>query len=97
MRAYFDAITKTGSSGRQFWCSSSANLVSTFFAPRSYRILDSSIHGQGGSFVVQLESSNRGGSPVVANWNVYVDKEKNAAAARRLPGGYCIALISEDR
>ncbi|MFB2972082.1 hypothetical protein ACE1CD_24245 [Aerosakkonema sp. BLCC-F183] len=99
VQAYFDDITKRGSSGVAYWCSSSSDFVSTFYAPRAYRILSSSIYGNGGSFVVQLEASNRGGSPVIANWNVYVDKEKSREAAKKpwLPGGYCIKLISEVR
>jgi len=96
VQKYFNTIINDDNyAGDKYWCSSSKDLVSRFFAPTRYRIISGSAYKTGGSYTVQLHSSNKGGQPIVARWSVYVQKEKNATRAQGLPYGYCIALISE--
>lgn len=95
LQHYFAEVINRGNSGLNLWCSYSSDKQSTFFAPRAYRVQGSTIapNGSGGSFRVQIDSSNRGGSPITANWLVIIERESNPAKARQLYGGWCISDI----
>jgi hypothetical protein len=94
---YMDAVVNRGSSGYEYWCSQSVQFQSSFFSPRSWRLLDTHTapNGSGGSFTIQLDSSNKGGSQITASWLIVVEKEKNKTRAKNLPGGWCVTNLWE--
>lgn len=83
---YLDDITQKGSSGYGYWCQSSQELLSSLYAARSYQILDEFESDSSASYTVRIESSTKGGFPVVSNWSIYMKEESN---------NWCIALLSE--
>lgn len=106
---YFHRVINQGYSGGTLWCASSEILETSFFSPRSYEILNITEHGQGASATVRIESSNRGGQPIINNWSFYLKKEQTtternylqqnspvtAQAWRNSIGGWCVAMINE--
>jgi hypothetical protein len=83
---YIFNITK-GNGGYDYFCNES--YPSSFFAPRSATILQTNIYqgGQDGNVVIRLDSSNKGGMNITADWTLYMEKEA---------GKWCIKLISEN-
>ncbi|WP_099065892.1 hypothetical protein [Nostoc linckia] len=98
LEAYFNAAITEGSDGSDRWCSQSGSLQESLFSPRSYRILGVQKHGTAASpsyrFQTTVESSTRGGSPVINNWGFYVMKEENKTKAKSLPDGWCLGFIA---
>lgn len=90
LEAYFQATVNGGSRGYEYWCSKSADFRSSLFAPRGWQILKAD-NDYG---LVRVDSSNKGGSQVTANWNFYLDKETDPKHTG-LPRGLCISLMSE--
>lgn len=69
---------KNGRSGTQYWKDS--NLEKRFFAVRSYQILAVNYEPSfpdNISATIRVESSNKGGSPIVTDWTVYLDRTGN--------------------
>lgn len=93
---YIDSITNKGYSGTYYWCSQHEQFKSSFFAPKSARILDVSEYGKGASATIQLESTNQGGIPIRGNWKILMEKERKPERAKDFPGGWCIVLISKN-
>lgn len=92
---YLDDVVNKGNSGTSYWCSQSKDLESSFFSPRSARILKVS-EGKTTSIVtIQLDSSNKGGMPITNNWEIYLEKEQDASLANSLPGGFCVGMIGK--
>lgn len=89
---YLNEIINKGNSGTTSWCSESKDLESSFYAPRSAKILDIFASETLGSATIQLDSSNKGGMQITNNWKIYLKKETNASSS----GGWCISLISKN-
>lgn len=106
---YFPQVIDQGYSGESLWCAEYEILASSLFAPRSYEILSISENNRGASAIARIESSNRGGQPIINNWSFYLNKGAttgereyrkqnspvSAQAWRNSVGGWCISLISE--
>jgi hypothetical protein len=90
---YLNYITTKGGtgSGTGYFCKETENLASSLFSPTDYKILDVSEHGENASASVRISSSNKGGSPIVADWNFYI--KKGEAIIDHQKGGWCIALL----
>ncbi|MEB3279008.1 MAG: hypothetical protein VKK42_08845 [Lyngbya sp.] len=93
MNAYLNYIANKGMSGYGYWCKSSESLMSSLFSPRSFQILDVMEYGNSASATVRIDSSNKGGLPITVNWDFYLKKEPSLVEG--LPGGWCIALMSD--
>lgn len=89
LEQYFETAM-AGKTGESFWCP--GENISSLFSVRSYKLLreeDAPFFGEGGKLmVVQVESSNQGGSPIVQNWNFALEQKE---------GRYCIDDIYEPR
>ncbi|MBC1225447.1 hypothetical protein GNF10_35340 [Nostoc sp. UCD121] len=87
MNSYIQLVL-SGEKGDKYFCSPED--VSTFFAPRSAKVLNigdeytSAGGGRGAYVTVQMESSNKGGSPIINNWKFVMQKSK---------GTWCIGTI----
>lgn len=106
---YFRSVVDQGYSGDSYWCASSEILTSSFFAPRSYQILNLLDSPQFADATVRIESSNRGGQPIISDWSFYLKREQtvterdyrqqhspvSARAWNQSVGGWCVALINE--
>lgn len=79
----FFSAQKKGLSGEDYFCDK--DFVTTFFAVRNYEIVDD-LEGIGINYTVRVESSTRGGIPIIKLWSISVLEEK---------GKYCISIISE--
>lgn len=92
---YLNYITTKGGSGSGtgYFCKETENLASSLFSPREYKILDVSDFGESASASVRINSSNRGGSPIVADWSFYMKKGESVIGY--IKGGWCLSLISE--
>ncbi len=106
---YFTETIGRGGSGQGYWCQEYLSLESSLFAPRSYEILNvhTAPNGRGGSVTARIESSNRGGQPVIANWSFAVMKGQTvseyeykkdnspvtAEVFRKQVGGWCLASV----
>jgi hypothetical protein len=72
MKSWLKAI-EHGEADRHFWTDPS--LADSFYAPRSHEILNSlKIDDSNIIFTVRLDSSTKGGQPVIANWSVWMKK-----------------------
>lgn len=97
---YLNYITTKGGtgSGTAYFCKETEELASSLFSPRSYQILDiSEFPGEGGvshaSATVRIDSSNKGGSQITADWSFYM--KKGPGIIQGLPGGWCMKLIND--
>jgi len=59
-----------GKSISEYWCPQFSALQSHLFSPRTFQILDESEKRAGNMamYTVRIESSNRGGMPIINNW-----------------------------
>ena len=100
LKGYFDSIVKGGGLGSN-WCADRTLVQTEFFAPTKYEILgkpDSSqlyseefgAYWSGHS--VRLWSSNKGGSPIVKDWQISMKWSEKMYAP---PGvlSWCINLV----
>lgn len=97
LEGYMNAVVNQGKSGYDFWCSKSEGARLSFFAPRSWDLLDSHIAGSGqaAAFTVQLDSSNRGGVQITTNWAVVLEREQSKTKGRVPPGNWCVSMVLE--
>lgn len=111
-RIYFDEIINYGGSGEGLWCTTSESFQSALFAPRNYRTLNVRLapNGSSGSVTARINSSNKGGQPIITDWVFVVKKgqtvgERNyrelkspvsANAYRKMVGGWCLSLLFEN-
>jgi predicted Zn finger-like uncharacterized protein len=85
INSFFDSQSK-GESGSAFFCN--RIFAVRLFAVRSWKILDPKSDS---CFTVRVESSNKGGSPIVVLWQVCLDKrDKNAGISAE---NYCVMLL----
>lgn len=94
LNTWINAITKEGDDGTRYWCSQYAILQSSLFAPRKVEILDYFTSGDIARVKLRIESSNKGGQAIIADWSLGMTKEEDAERAKQLPGGWCIADLS---
>jgi hypothetical protein len=94
---YMDSLINQGRSGEEYFCSQYKALQQSFFAPRSWRLLneETAPDGVSGNFTIQLDSSNKGGAQITANWFMVVTKEEDIHKSQQLPGGWCVASVWE--
>lgn len=69
------------------YCFCNNLVVTKLFAPRSWEIVDKFIHDDLARFTVRIESSNRGGLPVVLLWDVYTKRTKG--------NDFCIGIFTQ--
>ena len=69
---YLDSITTSGLSGTARWCSEKEILSTSLFSPRSYEIIDFKETGDTANATVRIESSNKGGMPIIQNWSFFL-------------------------
>lgn len=74
LTSYLDSITTSGSSGTMRWCSEQEILSTSFFSPRSYEIVEFRETGESANATVRIESSNKGGMPIIQNWKFFLSK-----------------------
>ena len=89
---FLDEITTTSSDGTSSWCKSKEILISTLFSPRAYTILNFNETNNSFYASVRIESSNRGGSPIISTWSFYGNKEPAMVYAAS-NHGWCVAHI----
>ncbi len=110
-QVYFDEVINRGGSGNSLWCTTNEASQSALFAPRSYQVLNVHLapNGSGGSVTARINSSNRGGQPIIANWVFAVTKGQTigerdlkaqnspvtAQQYRKGVGGWCMAMMFE--
>ncbi len=95
IKGYLDAIV-SGESGDGFFCDKQS--VSTFFAPRDYKILKVKMFDTVGSAVVRLDSSNQGGSQVTNFWEFYLKRgnpQYSYSIGEAGKYGICLSFISK--
>jgi hypothetical protein len=91
---YLDDVTETGSSGTAMWCKSSEAVITSLFSPRNYEVL-STLPGDNSFFAtVRIESSNRGGSSIIKDWDFAIHKDQAMINSPTFYG-WCITLISD--
>jgi hypothetical protein len=61
----------------------------TFFALRDWEIISEKPSDKSGIFTVRIESSTKGGMPIIKNWNFFITESEGTAHK------YCIITISE--
>lgn len=71
----------------EYFCKSEG--AQTFFALRDWEIISENPSDKGGIFTVRIESSTRGGMPIIKNWNFFISESEGSAHK------YCIITISE--
>ena len=80
LKKYFTAVINEGSHGDGYWCSQAKALEESLFSPRNYKILSVKKYGTPGNpsyrFQTTVDSSNRGGIPIINNWGFYVMKDE---------------------
>ncbi len=80
LEKYFTSVINEGSHGDGYWCSQTKALEESLFSPRKYKILGVKKYGIPGNpsyrFQTTVDSSNRGGIPIVNNWGFYVIKDE---------------------
>ena len=100
LSSYAQAITTNGGNGHEFFCADASGAETSFFAPRSAKILNISDEsetvggGRGIYATLRIESSNKGGLPIINDF-VFV-MAKDSKNAKGLPGNWCIAFIKDD-
>jgi hypothetical protein len=79
---------KKGGDGAKFWCPDAK--PEKLYAVRGYKRLGDQpfANGKGTIYRVQVESSTKGGNPVVANWDI---------AAEKRSGGDCIGMLRQQK
>lgn len=108
---YFDATINKGSKGYEYWCSDFTRPESvlspvSIITPRSWTVLNIELESRGankrdgrgdfiGDITARVESSNRGGNPIINNWSFNLVKE-NPKLKNTFPGKYCITSLSVD-
>ncbi|MFN6475344.1 hypothetical protein [Nostoc sp. DedQUE07] len=82
LESYFNSVIDQGGDGDSYWCEEYKSLQKTLYSPRSYKILSSEKRGTekqpAFKFHTTVESSNKGGSPIVVNWNFYLVENGNS-------------------
>lgn len=71
---YLESITTSSASGTLDWCVESEILATSLYSPRSYEILKFSSLEDAVLSTVRIESSNKGGIPIVQNWSFFLQK-----------------------
>ncbi|HEY9874624.1 MAG TPA: hypothetical protein V6D12_14385 [Candidatus Obscuribacterales bacterium] len=93
---YLNDILNKGDSGNFYWCSQKRELQLSFFAPRNATILDISGNENAAIARIRLDSSTKSGIQMTNNWQIYMEKEEDPTKEKLLPGGWCIASISQE-
>lgn len=100
LSSYIQSIITNGGNGYEFFCADARGAETSFFAPRSAKIINISDASEtvGGGLgiyaTLRIESSNKGGSPIINDF-VFV-MAKDAKNAKGLPGNWCIGFIKND-
>jgi len=86
--AYMNDVIQ-GEDGLNHWCQSSQGIASQFYAPRAYRLLRKEINEpkKVATYVFQLDSSNKGGSQITANWVLFLEKKESS--------NWCVSYVGE--
>lgn len=97
---YLESLMDGGSLGT-YWCKSSAILRSELFSPRSYTLIgdagkdlymEDTVGGAYRNFYkVRIESSNKGGRPIIKDWSIGVEYGEYLYGNRAI--GWCISSI----
>jgi|GEM_PF-5056686 len=89
-RHWLEATLKSAIKGtplKSYWCQKYSLLSAELFAPRSYEILNEEPYGESlQTFVIRIESSNRGGISIIKDWFFLVDYEKEKST-------WCLAQL----
>ena len=79
-----------GGNPRQYFCD--PNAVQRFFSLRDWEIISEQTaeSSASGIYTVRVESSTKGGIPIIKNWKFFITESEGDAANK-----YCIITISE--
>ena len=94
LSAELDSAINKGSDIANAWCEEYSSLAVSFYAPTDYKILEMREHEKddGAGATIRLNSSNKGGSPIVTDWTVFVDEGISVSDPE---SKFCISFISE--
>ena len=84
---YLDDITTSDLSGIGHWCAETESSASSLFSPRSYEILSFFSSEEIGRATARIESSNKGGMPIVKTWNFYIKRGPTVNESRLRENG----------
>ena len=73
---------------RQYFCD--PNAVQRFFSLRDWEIISEQMAESSAIYSVRVESSTKGGIPIIKNWKIFITESEGDAANK-----YCIITISE--
>ena len=71
---HLEEVTTTSLGGTFDWCVESELLASSLYSPRSYEILQFRSTEEAVMATARIESSNKGGMPIVQNWNFFLQR-----------------------
>lgn len=77
-----------GGNARQYFCD--PNAVQRFFSLRDWEIISEQMAESSAIYSVRVESSTKGGIPIIKNWKIFITESEGDAANK-----YCIITISE--